>query len=71
MENKNINVEIISSYLKEQNLSKQAFCKKAKISKLSFDRVMNNDLNISLLVMFRIARTIGVSIHELFKIEDN
>lgn len=71
MENKNINIKIISSYLKEQNLSKQTFCKKAKISKLSFDRVMNNDLNISLLVMFRVARTIGVSIHELFKIEDN
>lgn len=61
-----IKTELITNFIKENNLSKAAFCKLCKISTGTLNRVLadNNALRIS--ALFKIAKAIKIKLHELF-----
>lgn len=62
-----INVEFLENYLKENHLSKTAFCKKCKISLETFDKIMSGKTNFRLVAIFRIARFLEIDFRTLFK----
>ncbi len=67
-DNKNcINVEFLEGYLKENNLSKTAFCKKCKIATKTFDKIMSGKTNFRLVAIFRIARALDIDFRTLLK----
>ena len=53
MQNKILNVELITKYIKENNLSVSLFCKLCEISHTSFKRVMENK-NVNLRIIVKI-----------------
>lgn len=61
-----IKVEFINNYMTENNLSKTAFCYQCKISNSTLNKILTNDYNFSIIVLFKIARVLNVRIHELF-----
>lgn len=62
-----VKTELILNYMKENNLSKTAFCKKCKISTVTLKKILNNQENYRLFALFKIARVLNMRIHELFK----
>ena len=64
-----INVEFLENYLKENNLSKTAFCKKCKISTRTFDKIIANKTNFNLMAIFRIAYALKIDFRVLFRNE--
>ena len=43
-----IKTEVILEFTEKNNLSPTAFCKFCKISKSSYDKIMNNDLRVKI-----------------------
>lgn len=65
MKNK-IKVEYITNYLKENAMSKSEFCKRCKISNYSFNKIMSNEDNFSLITLFKISQFIKVEMIKFF-----
>ena len=61
-----IKTEMIEAYMQENNLSKTKFCKMCKISPSTLNKIMSNDGNFGIIALFKIARVLGVHIHQLF-----
>ena len=61
-----IKTEMIDAYMQENNLSKTAFCKMCKISTSTFKKIMANDSNFGIIALFKIARVMGIYVHQLF-----
>lgn len=61
-----VNTEIIKNYLKENKLSKENFCKQCKICLETLNRILDNESEISLVSLFKIAVQMNVNFHELF-----
>lgn len=61
-----MNVSLIETYMKENKLSKSAFCKKCKIGYHTLQKIFSRDFSGNILVLFRIARTLNVGIKDLF-----
>ena len=59
---KRINTSIITDYMKANKMSKSAFCKACKIGHTTFDKIMNQNLNIGITKLFKIGRVINASI---------
>ena len=66
MEDK-INMELIEKYIKENNLSKTQFCQKCKIGLRSYEKLMNNNLEIDLRVFVKVAKVMNIRLCEMFK----
>ncbi|MCI8435574.1 MAG: helix-turn-helix transcriptional regulator [Clostridia bacterium] len=60
-----VNVQIIKNYMKKNHLTKTHFCKLCKISITTLNRILGGQ-NCKLTAIFKIARRIGVPIHQLF-----
>ena len=61
-----IKTEIFENYMKEHNLSKNAFCKLCKISPSVLKKIMNNQNNFYIIALFRIARVIKMEVYQMF-----
>ena len=65
MEN-NINVALIKSFIKENNFTFSDFCEICKISKTDLDHVFYGTLDFDVMILFKIAKTLKINIHQLF-----
>jgi len=66
MENQNqVNIELISDYIKTNSLTKQEFCERCKICKTSYYKIMQGK-DCSIKSLFRVARGMNIPIHKLF-----
>ena len=63
------NVDLINNFLWENKLTKKEFCKMCKISSSSLSKILNNELNIGIIVLFKIARVMNLEIKDFFKVE--
>ena len=61
-----IKTEIIKKYMLENKLSKTKFCKVCKISFKTLNKIMSNDLNFEIIVLFKIARVIKIEVYQMF-----
>lgn len=61
-----INTKIIKDYMEQNNLTKKAFCKKAGISGYSLNKVFKGDLNIDIVILFKIAFAMDIHIKDMF-----
>jgi len=48
--------ELIEEYMKEKSLSKTKFCKACKISIASLNKVLSNNFDIGIKVVFKICK---------------
>lgn len=65
MKNININTNLISCYLKENNLSVKEFCKLCKISISTYYNIINGK-NFFLSALFKMAKVLNVHICKMF-----
>ena len=65
MKNK-INIEIIEKFIKENKISKTAFCKMCKISLSTLNKIMTNDDSFRIIALFKIAKVIKVQVFQMF-----
>ncbi len=61
-----INIQRIQSYIRENKMSKTAFCKKCNISYHTLQKIFNNTFNGNIIILFKIARVLDVAIKDLF-----
>ena len=61
-----IKVEIIEKFMLENNISKTKFCKMSKISPNTLNKIMANNFNFEIIVLFRIARIIKIEVYQMF-----
>lgn len=61
-----IKTEMILNYLKENNLTKKAFCQKCKIGTQILNKILRNQTNFNIVALFRIARQLEIEVCELF-----
>lgn len=66
MKEKIFNTEIILIFLKQNNLSKNAFCKLCKINPSVLNKILNQQTNFRTLSVFKIARVMNIHVKELF-----
>lgn len=62
-----ININIILNYINEHNLSKKEFAKLCNISRTTLYKLLNNDANITLCTIIRIAKATNISISSFVK----
>lgn len=60
------NVEMVENYIKENKLTKKAFCEKCNISVTTLYKVLNNK-NVYLGTIYRIAKVIHIELKNMFK----
>lgn len=65
MEN-NINIALIESFIKENNLTYFDFCKICQIAKSDLEHIFNGSLDFDVIILFKIAKKLKINIHELF-----
>ncbi len=65
MENK-INTRKILDFIKENNLSKTALCKKSNICYSTFQKLLEGKENISVIAVYKLARYMNVNLCDLF-----
>ncbi len=61
-----INKELIQDYIKNKKLTNSKFCELCHISISTLKKVYNNNFNLNVIVLFKIARTLNVPISSLF-----
>ncbi|MBQ9117752.1 MAG: helix-turn-helix transcriptional regulator [Clostridia bacterium] len=61
-----IKIELIKNFMEDNNLSKNRFCEMCKISLDSYQKIMRNDFDFSIRVLFRVAKILGVEVFEMF-----
>lgn len=66
MKKKYIKKELIEQYLKDNKLSKTAFCKKCKIAPSTFKKIIEQNTNVGIVAIFRIAFAMNLKVHEIF-----
>ena len=65
MKNK-IKSELIENFIKDNNLSKNKFCKMCKISQSTLDKIMTNSENFRIIALFKIARVLKIQVYQMF-----
>lgn len=61
-----VNTDKIKNYIKNTNLSQASFCKLCGIGTSTLQRIYAGR-DCSLISLFKIAKTMGIPIHELFE----
>ena len=64
--NNNVNTQIIFEHLKNNNLSKTAFCKKCNLGVKTYEKIINGE-DFKIISLFKIARQLNCQIHNLFQ----
>ena len=59
-------LELITNFMKENNLTKTQFCKLCGFSIPTLKKVFRNDLSLRLPVVFKLSRAMGIEPKELF-----
>lgn len=62
---KYINTQLIENYIKENNLSITAFCRKCRIGLKTFYKIMLNN-NVMTSSLYKIAKCINIKFSEIF-----
>lgn len=62
-----INTSKIQNYIKENNLTKQQFCKQCNISPSVLNKILKDQHNIHILALFKIAKVINIQVFEFFE----
>ena len=62
-----INTCVIENYLKDNNLSKNKFCKNYNFSISTLNNILKNNLHINIKVIFKLAKIINIKVSELFR----
>ena len=62
---KYINTQLIENYIKENNLSMTAFCKKSNIGLKTFYKIMLNK-NVMSKSLYKVSKFLGIKFNELF-----
>ena len=66
MINKIVKTDLITNYIKENNLSKTSFCKICKIAPSTYKKILDNDTNFGIVALFKIARVMNIPVCKLF-----
>ncbi|MBQ9795437.1 MAG: hypothetical protein IJW36_00550 [Clostridia bacterium] len=61
-----INTKLIKNFIKKNYLTKKAFSNIAKIRLNDLNKLLKNNLNVDAVVLFKIAKVVGVQVYELF-----
>lgn len=61
-----INTQLFLDYMEKEGLSKTAFCKKCKISYVTLNKILNEQTNFKIIALFRLARVLGIHVHQMF-----
>ena len=64
--NNQINTQIIFEYLKDNNLSKTAFCKQCNLSHITYEKIINGE-DFGIVSLFKIARQLNRPICDFLK----
>lgn len=62
-----INTCIIENYLKDNDLSKNKFCKNYNFSISTLNNILKNNLHINIKAIFKLAKIINIKVSELFR----
>lgn len=62
----NFNTNAIIKYIKENKLSKVAFCRKCNISLYKLNKLLNNNFNIRISAFINIYNNTNIKISDLF-----
>lgn len=62
-----IKVEIIEKFMKENKISKTAFCKMCKISLSTLNKIIDKDDSFRIIALFKIARVIKIQVYQMFE----
>ena len=60
-----IKTEVILEFTEKNNLSPTAFCKFCKISKSSYNKIMNNDLRVKIKTVLKIMVAMKIRLNQL------
>lgn len=66
MKKKFIKTELIEKYLQDNKLSKTGFCKKCKISPSTLKKVMEQNANVGIVGIFKIAFAMNLRTCDIF-----
>ena len=61
-----VNLDLITSYMANNDLTSVDFCKKCNISPQDLELIFAGSLDFDLIVLFKIARLLSLEIHKLF-----
>ena len=64
---KTVKIEIIEKFIKENKISKRAFCKLCKISPSTLNKRMSKRDNFRIIALFKIAKVIKIEVYQFFK----
>lgn len=59
-------IKFIINFMKENNLSKTAFCKQCKISLRSLNKIFNDDPCLRLRTFSKISKVLNIKVYELW-----
>lgn len=60
-----IKTEMITSYIKENKLSKAKFAEMCKLSVNTLNKILNNQTNVYVIALFKIAKVLNMPVHLL------
>ena len=61
-----VKTEIIKNYITQEKITKTEFCKRCQIGIGTYNKIMKNNTNIRLTVLFKIARVINIPVFNMF-----
>ena len=61
-----INIEQIKSYIKENKLTIEEFCKKAGFGKGTYYRILKGSIYLGVDVVFKLARAMKIEVKDVF-----
>jgi predicted transcriptional regulator len=61
-----LKTELITNYIKENNLTKAAFCKLCSVSLGSLNKLLSNNPNTRLLTILKVLRTADIRGNDFF-----
>ena len=61
-----VNLDLITSYMANNDLTSVDFCKKCNISPQDLELIFAGSLDFDLIALFKIAHALNIKIHEIF-----
>ena len=62
-----IKIKLIKEYMSLYNLGECEFCRLANISLQSFNTIMNGELEVEIMDLFKIANVLKIKLYQLFE----
>ena len=66
MEKQGINVDLIKSYINDNNHTKKSFCKKCGISIQTLNKILENRDDINIISLFKVVRAMDLNMYQIF-----